>query len=334
MKRFAIFTGVCLSLALSIGNLPTCAQSGELRTIPLVVMTSAGKIVANVAPQNLKIKGPRATVQRVTLDTSSRHVVMLMDVSGSMAGPAGFSLHTTRWDYAKELANAFLADTSKQDLVALDAFGVKEMQIVPFTHDFASISKAIDRLPKPDSKAAKAQYKAYTAAGDALDSVLRQDGSSLGFGDAVIFFSDGEFGDAGRNIDSMVGELERRNVRVFLALALHIGPDWPSQDPDFNVETVSDSFSFMGETGGFSFAPAIFPSTQLLPVSGPGSKNWHIVALCNAIHATYRLQLQLEAPFHKKQKLQLEIVDNQGKKVRNVFLYYPRNLYPDSPSNP
>jgi hypothetical protein len=300
-------------------------------------MTPTGKVVANVAPQNLLIKGAAASVQQVVLDTSPRHIVMLLDISGSMEGVTTFSPQT-RWDYAKEMAKAFLADTSKQDFVALDVFGAKEKQIVPFTHDLASISDAINELPTPDSKAARMRYKNRTAAGDTLDSILRRDGAIFGFGDAIVFFSDGEFGDPdgiGQDVNSMRGELERRNVRVFLVLALQTRSNGPFEPPyDFNVATVGDSFSFMAETGGFSFVPAVFPASPALPVYRQDPMNQRVAALCNAIQGTYRLHLQLEKSSHKRQKLRLDLVDNQGKPMHNVFLYYPRNLYLDVASKP
>jgi hypothetical protein len=331
MKRAAI-TVFIMTVSVCALVPSTSAQTGETRTIPLVVMSSTGKVATDVAPRNLRIKGAGASVLRVALDTSPRHIVMLLDISGSMAGTASFS-RQTRWDYAKEMAKALLADTPKQDFVALDVFAFKERQIVPFTHDFASIRNAIDDLPEPASKAARTQYKESTAAGDALNSVLLQDGASLEFGDAIVFFSDGEFGDpdeTGRNVNSVSDELEQRNIRVFLALALQVGSSGRFDSPDdFNVATIGDSFSFMAETGGFSFVPAMFPPLPVLPVFRLDPINQRIVALSNAIHATYRLQLQVEQPLRKKQKLQLDVVDDQGKPMHNLFLYYPRNLYPE-----
>ena len=84
----------------------------------------------------------------------------------------------------------------------------------------------------------------------------------------------------------------------------------------------------METTGGFSFAPQSLPDVEGVSELVLADPVRRVEALSNAIHGTYRLELQLERPVLKKQRLQLEIVDDAGRAVRGVHALYPRTLYP------
>lgn len=315
----------------------TFAQGGEICTVPLAAMNPSGQIILGITPENILIKGVNATVRSIVLDSAPRHIILLLDISGSMMRPVEDE-NGQRWSYAKEMAETFLKDTPSEDFVALHVFARREAQIVPFTHDFASIRSAIDALPDPDSKSARNAYQSTTGAGDALHTILLDKTQNLGFGAAIILFSDAVFGEqdqTGRDITSVKREIAGRDVRAFLALALKIGHRWNIEPPDdFTVSSVSDSFSFMEETGGFSFVPAMFPPSPPLPVYRIDPLDKRMSSLIGAIHRVYRVQLQLNKPLRKREKLQLGLMGRDGKVLRNAFLFYPRDLYPDSARTP
>jgi hypothetical protein len=340
MKRAAIAVFV---MTLSVCALvpSTSAQTGETRTIPLVVMGQDGKIVEGLTGQNLRVSGIKAKVQSASLDTSPRRIVLLLDISGSMKEPADYR-RRTRWGYVKEMAKRFLDDAPAQDFVALDVFAKEEKQVVPFTHDFASIRSVIDTLPEPGSKVAIATFQGTTAAGDALNAALLDLGREPGFGASVIFFSDGGFeSDSGkRRLRSLTADLEANGVRVFLAFALG---NWlalrdfvPDSVADFWTPAVIDASDFTALTGGFSFGPALPPDSQMHGLDRPGLQIYaldplekRMAALCNAVQGTYRVELQLDQALRKKQRLEFEVVDRRGKTLHDLLLLYPRNLYPD-----
>ncbi|MGH9731848.1 MAG: vWA domain-containing protein [Candidatus Acidiferrales bacterium] len=324
-----------------------------MRTIPVVAMTRDGRVVEGLNVQNLRLRGIKATIENVTFDASPRRIILLLDISGSM---------DQKWAQTKEMAKAFLDAAPTDDLLALYLFAEKDKQVVPFTHDFASIRTVIDALPEPDSKPAKNVYGAKTYPGDALNAVLAGAGKELGFGDSVIFFSDGEFeepdADTGkRSLDSLKAELGQRGIRVFLALALLDGPIpqsmWQDDMPrSLLVQNIRDAAAFMGDTGGYSFVPARFPGesgadsqigySRVFPQIGysgfsPQPQVFSVrpvqermAALNAAVHGTHRVQLQLDRPLRKRRSLQLELVNDKGKVLSGIFLFYPRNLYPDS----
>lgn len=300
---------------------PAFAQTTEVRTVPLVVMTSSGQVVRGLTAQRIRVRGLKTAVQTVSLDSGPRHIILLFDTSGSM-DEGGHYLK--KWKNAKDTARALLKCLPAQDLVAMDAFAGKETQLVRFTHDFTSISRTIDALSKPHHE---------TNAGDALNSALRDAGSELGFGASVVFFSDGEFYDdqSRRSIRSMLPELERRGIRVLLALATV--SDLPRRT-DLADETqflgLRDASDFVAATGGFSFAPGNFPRfSPPLQISTIGSFEQRIAILRNVIQETYRVNLQLDEPLRKKRTFKLEVTDGKGGTLHDLFLRYARNLYPN-----
>ncbi len=337
MRRFAITLSIVATAAFFVLGARAFAQSGELRTVPLVVMNPEGKLVDGLTAENLRVKGAGARVQNAELDTGPRHIILLLDISGSMKSWNAYGAGSEKWQYAKEMVKAFLDCTSPRDFLALDVFAKTGTQSVPFTHDFASIRTAIDALPEPGSKQTLNAWGDKTWAGDALHAALFEIGDEPEFGDAVIFFSDGEFSedDHHHSLEWLRAELARRGIRVFLALPFASQMQTPLP-LDSNVTSttfyigISDPLIFMENTGGFSFAPAIPESPQHFPLlevyrSDPVQKR--VKALYDAVQETYRVELQLNTPLHKKHGLQFEVIDRRGKVSHDLLLLYPRDLY-------
>jgi hypothetical protein len=333
MTRTTIVVVLAAMVLFSVSGSGAFAQSGELRTIPLVVMSPEGKLVNGISAENVHVEGRAARVQSMELESGSRHITLLLDISGSMKSWAVYG-GRERWRYAKEMAKAFLDYASPQDFVALDVFAKTETQSVPFTHDFASIRRAIDALPEPDSKEALGKWGEDTFAGDALHAAMLEMGQQSAFGDAVVFFSDAGFQKGNLSPYSLNGDLQRRGVRVFLALPftsqLQAGRG-PYAYGAF-TQDIPDASTLVEDSGGFSFAPAIFlDNLPLLQVhlyrSDPLQKR--MMALYDAVQGTYRVGLQLDKPLRKKHGLELEVIDRQGKTLHDLLLFYPRDLYPN-----
>jgi len=178
MKGLAIVI-VSALLAPCVIPVSALAQNDEVRTVPLVVMNQSGQIIQNLTPQNVRIKGAKASVRSIALDTSPRRIILLLDMSGSMGETIDENKRITTWDYTKDTAGVFLKTIFSQDSVALDVFADKERQVVPFTHDFTLIRAAINALPNP---------RGLTFAGNALQATLCDFGATVGFGDSIVFF--------------------------------------------------------------------------------------------------------------------------------------------------
>lgn len=293
------------------------AQTSEVRTVPLAVLKSSGRADLSLTLRNIRIKGHGVVARKLTLDTSPRRIVLLLDISGSMATLIDYSKRITTWDDARNMAEIFLRTRFRQDLLALDVFAEEEKQIVPFTHDFDSIQTALTVVPQP---------KGNTDAANALQSVLLELGPSPTFGDAVVFLSDGQF--RGTSLDSLAADTSRGSVRVFL-LSPRVDPDRYTVAPGSSVTSEFEAeTAFMETTGGFSFAPQSVPDVEGASELVLADPLRRVEALSNAIHGTYRLELQFERPVLKKQRLELEIINDAGKSVRDLHVLYPHTLYP------
>ncbi|MHB8677852.1 MAG: vWA domain-containing protein [Candidatus Acidiferrales bacterium] len=260
---------------------------------------------------------------------------MLLDISGSMSGDT----IPSPWDNAKDLVKAFLKQVSPRDWIALDVFGEREKEIVPFTHDFVSIPAAMDGLPRPSTKHAKEIYGTKTFAGDALANILGRLQQGMGFGDSVVFFSDGELtgndADGSKaSLNSMTTLAERRGVRLFLALASNRTPvqlrlDGLGSGYD-SAYIVSDTAALMAKTGGATFEPVPLGPWGSERIYQSTSLSRRMAVLYGAIQGTYRTELRLEQSLPKKKRLHLTFVNKKGKAIHNVRLFYPEHLIPDS----
>ncbi|MHB8754707.1 MAG: vWA domain-containing protein, partial [Candidatus Acidiferrales bacterium] len=247
---------------------------------------------------------------------------MLLDISGSMSGDT----IPSPWDNAKDLVKAFLKQVSPRDWIALDVFGEREKEIVPFTHDFVSIPAAMDGLPRPSTKHAKEIYGTKTFAGDALADILVESQQRMRFGDSVVFFSDGQLtgndADGSKaSLSSMTNLAERGGVRLFLALAsnrtpmqLRLNGLGSGYDSAYSMAIVSDTAALMAKTGGATFEPVM----PLVPwgsehIYQSTSLSQRMAVLYGAIQGTYRTELRLEQSLPKKKRLHLTLVNKQGK---------------------
>src|SRR6185437_9558395 len=84
MKRLTATYSFALLLAIFTVPPPALSQIREVRTIPLVAMTHDGRVVGGLTAQNLRVRGINGRVDKVTLDAGPRHIILLLDVSGSM----------------------------------------------------------------------------------------------------------------------------------------------------------------------------------------------------------------------------------------------------------
>ncbi|HXT72430.1 MAG TPA: hypothetical protein VN785_01125 [Candidatus Angelobacter sp.] len=110
-------------------------------------------------------------------------------------------------------------------------------------------------------------------------------------------------------------------------MTTNFDPYPPGLKPD-----VASVINFMEATGGFSFAPKRFPDDWLAGEIIRSDPFQRIAALSHAIHGTYRLELQFVQPLLKKQKLQVEIIDDKKKTMHGVYALYPHTLYPSTNS--
>jgi Mg-chelatase subunit ChlD len=352
--------GAFALLACFLGASPRAisAQQPETRVVPVTVIAADGKAVTNLQSRNIRLRGRDMQLKSFSADAGPRRIVLLLDTSGSMGE---IDDGKPRLEIAIRLVNLFLDNVPAGDLVGLYQFSDKPREIVPFTKSFAEIRRALG----PISPSQEREMLGYTNIGDVLNAILTNSQEPLGFGDAIVIFSDGEFDSPNgkhRTLSSVGPALVRRGVRVFLALAQEKGtvPSdtgavsegtqsahgitqlSPAQqrmatqtgatpvlilDPEAAATT--DAEIFVGGVGGESFAPASYSIIARTPeVFRSNDLTQRMESLSGAVQSTYRLDLQFSGPVKRKKRLHLEVVDGRGKALHNVTVLSPEFVYP------
>jgi len=305
-----------------------------------------GKPVTNLQPQNVRVHGRDVQVNRFSLDTSPRRIVLLIDISGGMGISNG---RVNLLQAAVHTAGLFLDRVPSVDWLSVHVFAEKEKEVVPLTRDRGVIHTAIRNLPEPGTEETKKDYGARTDLQNALNSILTVLSEHPQFGDAIVVFSDGRFPPRSDRSDilnyydqpdyllQVTPQLGTLGVRVFFSLAGNV----EGSPPLHGIEL------FMGATGGESFelhdSGLLFHSSisphapydrPKVPIYRSDSLEQRAVALSVAIQDTYRLQLEFGRPLEKPTRLHLDLVDERGKALHDVAVLSQAFVYPETKSQP
>lgn len=337
------------------------AQQAPTRVVTVTVLTADGQPVTNLTSENIRIRGGDAKAKSFSLDANPRRIVLVLDTSGSMrAGDNGITISSaggvahgkSRIAVASALMNLFLDNESPADLLALYQFSDAPREVVPFTHDVGEIRQAMTPVPFQRIKTA-----GHTDIVDTLDAILTNSQEPLGFGDSIVIFSDGGFDfdeGKGRKLTSYSPQLVQRGIRMFLALAqekptvpIETGStdSEPEQGPPVRPhlyegdtlgpdpkDFMTPSEVFVAAVGGESFLPADYADKLPMPkVYRSNDFAQRMKALRNAVHDTYRLEVQFAEPLKSKERLRLAVA---GKGLHNGVVLSPDFVYPDAGIHP
>jgi hypothetical protein len=317
-------------------------QVPETRVITLEVHDRGGHFIEGIEPEQLRIKGVVATVRHLQLDSSPRRIILLLDVSSSMAGDPYSD--RDRWQHALQMAKVFVSRLQPDDRVALHVFAKRHIALMEYTQDFGAVIRQIDALPKPGTKAAKSAYGYTTWLPDTLAEILATD-KELGLGDAIVLISDAESFHAEKTqLWKLKPELAGRGIRVFL---LCIALPWIrvlDRQHAVGSGTVAeyragmpwiDSWEELGDlvrnSGGSIldvWGPVVVP---------PGSGRLdldprfiesaaHIAYL--SVRKIYEVELELSSPLGKPCKITLQMADVRSPRLKDLDLVYPHILIP------
>ena len=297
-KRVAILTAVLLStICSSNAQQPDNCTS---RNVVVDALDREGNLVSN-----LKTTDFRATVHGVTVHIldgtptkGPQRVVILLDISGSMAN----SLSAGR-----ALAGNLVATQTGTLQPALVLFSDHVLTTSDFSHPPGDVLHILENLPGG---------KGRTALLDALKHAANIFGEPH-IGDAAYVISDG--GDNASRVQ--VGEVEQeflsKGIRIFFFTFRY--RYYPTQEERQAPDLLDD---LAHTTGG-----------QALQID---SEDWQktqeqvsseVRKLYKQMSNFYTLQLELPA-INKWESLKLELLDEKGRKRKEVRLFYPHRLAP------
>jgi len=305
-------------LCLAPLSLPAAAQ--ERRVIPVTVVDrQSGRPVQGLTVTSFRSKS--FEVISATPKSGPYRIVLLVDLSGSMNG-------LDRFRGAKKFVRAFLTLPFSRNMVALHAYAERHKVLVPLTRDRNLIERGLDFLPRPNSRESKEEFGYKTALWDALMETV---GGSLAFGDVIVVLGDG-LGDnsSQADVETVIEKFSNRGIRVFV---LNLSqPGMEIFDPSI-LSGINEITNLLEASGGYYISQWYRPWYS--PTRGDGREMYYYrdyPLLARIVHDfvkySYRLEIELRKPVKKKKKVKLEIRDERGKRSKNVFVYYPRVLYP------
>lgn len=325
-----------LLLALWLAALGALAQQvTETRVIPLGVYDRAGRFVEGLKPEQIRVKGVRgAAVRRLVRDTSPRRIILLLDISGSMS-------REKKGEYATKMAKELLSALQPDDWVALHVFAKEHEVLLPFTRDFEAIRQQLNALPEPDTKPAKEAYGYLTVLAEALANILAEEQSDSRFGDTVLLVSDGEEIQPGKvRLRKLKPRLAGAGLRIFLLRVAQPSLVWQRELAGGTVaeyrrwgrtffEFWHDMENLARESGGATLDPwdSVVVMAGRLRLD-PKHINAVARAAYQLVRHVYRLDFELSEPLRKRRKLKLEVLNEQGRRVKKLNLLYPRYLTP------
>jgi hypothetical protein len=219
---------VCVLLAtvfFSPFDLTLYAQTNtySTQTLVLAVWDQQGRLITDIQPNQIAIKGQAASVQRLELDNAPRRILLLLDTSGSMGNYKSLS-----WSNVAQFAIQFALQRKGDDLIGLDTFAEKDQMLVPFTVDSQLLGGYI--------KALTSSGRGRTMLGLALSEILARKENGLRFGDAIILVSDGDRSDADKTDFTRLREdITYAGIRICLVRVPPImGPGATKEESDIS----------------------------------------------------------------------------------------------------
>ncbi len=310
-------------LLLWVGAGETSTQQPETthtRAIPLGVFDKEGKPVLGLTANQIRLRGVEADL-RLTYDDSSRRIVLLLDMSGSMK-------RGKKWEHAKAFVQTFFELAGPADQLTLHAFAERHEKVVALLRSPEVLAAELDRLPAPGSRECKARFGLRTALADALLAVADL---PLGFGDIVLLLSDYIALDSSRVSHKTAARLlANRGVRFFYFNFEDLRRAAPP--PALPAPALAKNFAnnqtanLIARTGGGELHLAfILGRRWQLSTADISLLARRFYANTRNLH---RLELQLNQPLKKKRKLKIRVLDEQGRKRKDLQVFYPSVLYP------
>jgi len=283
------------------------AQSADSCTSPHIVVNvvdKQGKIVAGLAPESFHVRAGDETVTVKSAQAGAGHrVVLLVDISGSI----NKSEYT--WGIARLAAGNLLVAAPSTMRVALVLFSDRIIDTIDFDRPATDI---VERLAKLENG------KGRTAILDSINySVKLLQPPELG--DVIYIISDGGENASKVHTSVLENNLLAQGIRLF---AFILQPNHYLATPE---EAVGPSLlaELTQASGG-----AIVDEDSEAAIDDRPKLGTILQRGYRQMAHFYDLQLSIPDRGARKERLRLDIVDQDGKKRKDVNVSYPQYLLP------
>jgi hypothetical protein len=322
-RKLILFASILL-----IGNssVAQASQAQPLASLLVNVIDREGDAVRTLTKDDfrLKVNGRPATPIEASYSLAPRRIVVLLDMSGSMAGDAG----DKRWQIAREAAEDLLTDTPADVRIAFLTFSDQVHDVFDFSQSRNSMKAWLEG---GNRKQRDSRIHGRTALFDSILTATKIFGT-FHPGDAIYVITD-----AGDN-SSRVREREVRKLLLECQIRLFVflfAEQTPFSGMGWGTEAVKE---IARATGGFVFGvPGRKHGVEFMPswsyTFDYNERTRQIVkfythSLNIQVNGFYTLRFDLPVPPGKARNVSLEIVDGSGKLRNDVGYTYSTALLP------
>jgi hypothetical protein len=309
-----------------LGQLPARTEPCLDRTIPVNVYSEKGQPLLGLTAANFKasVKGAPLEVMAAAYGVGPRRIVVLIDTSGSMlpSGPGPGLLKLSL-----SIASSFVVSAPADDTFALLTFSNSVEDRINFGQDRARVLEELSKLSHGGWKDSRGPRR--TAILDAVSAGLALL-NPVGKGDAIYLITDGDDNASHVSLSELRRALENNVVRVFCVCmsqpvsSRNRTPEGvgPADLARLVASTGGRFYDFELDSQGSQSYGAEF-STDLREELQFASSG-----LRSIINENYVIGLRLATPLDKPGKLDLQVVDDSGRRNKHVQLFYPQQLVP------
>ena len=295
-------------------SVSSAESSCSVQTLVVNVRDSSGAFVDNLPPAAFRAdtKVGSVTISSAKSVFPASRMVIVIDASGSMSSGSRF------WAGIKTAAEQLLKSTSDATKVGFIAFGSSTINALNIGHSKSEIFAAIEQLAGMSQNVASSHGQGLTALWDALLQAHRMFANPQP-GDSVVVISDG--GDNHSKFQDK--DVERAYLKDGIRLfAVVIQSGFLTQEEINGAESL---VSIARATGGGTAADSAKFRFDVKPSDSAYLKRL-VEEISDEQSRFYILELAIAERLEKPARWHLDIVGPNGKRRRDVSVFYPPRL--------
>jgi hypothetical protein len=274
------------------------------------------------------LRGHDVEIVSASIDTSPRHIVLLLDASGSMAESS------EAWHASKSLSEDLIRFSPPHASIAQMAFSKTILDTAGFDQDRLALLKRLAVLVKVCEQPRKTRR---TALFDAISSGVGALGVS-DFGDVIYAVTDAKDNESQAQVKRVEQDLLGTAVRLF-SVVITYGDEMEGRVLE-EIGARNRFLSMVEATGGNVLALPYGPASDPIPLAYIKAKTMGdridlaLHRLYEQMGEFYRLDLRLPVTVDKPTEWKLEVIDEHGRPNRRVEVHYPHQLMPCAKASP
>ncbi len=325
MAKVALMFASVLLLAYAFLTAAQTAPTQSTRSLLVNVLDRNSNAVRDLTKDSFraKVNGRPAAVVEASYSLAPRRIVVLLDMSGSMAGETE---KNKKWQIAREALEDLIAETPADVKMALLTFSFQVHDVFDFSQSRGSMAAWLKDEPhrRAEIKGRTALYDAVLAATKLLEPARS--------GDAIYVITDGWDNTSHISGTNTRKLLLQSRIRLFVFLLAEPLPFQPEESrPDSLMELARATGGFVFGVAGRSAGASFLPSWDFEYDYDERTRErirLYTEALNIQVNGFYTLHLEAPLQPSKLRKVSLEIVDARGQPRKDVAFTYSTLLPP------